>query len=568
MNASPSTRECFSLDDNNNNNGATALDESKDGSKKSDNTKKKKKKKDKEKDKDKERRSSSKKRKDKPSNAPKNGFDDLNNSRKIDPEWDAFGGSAATAAAAAVVDTGIDWEQDDSGFDSTPNGSGQHTSHATQATEATTVDGTELRELPFSTIEVDPMSDELLHSSSALLQGFLKRNGHDDTMAVATTVAFQHFLKQQHEAMRSIESSKNAYGGSNHDDDDDEEHRLDCVESMADDGMTDSFAPDSIWDDFSSIVDEKSRMMAEYLSQTDDGPAWDRKPAAKLDWEFDDDKAVMMIEYMNTEDTMTMKQAPGVEDKAAELAAYHGEMLHGFLQRNGQGDDLAEQTAAAFQDFLKRQQDALSKLSLGGGGSPCGSAQGSSSRSNHVPQTDMTASVSSDHGFGVPQRYTHFMRSNSRLSTKSNQSDGSGSHKRRNLVAKIQSDFSVRSRFSDDSDLDAKFASSQERPIPVQIADLTSSQMACIDIIRKQAKGRYNDALCLRFARCTDFKSKAALKVMKKFSPNMLQISIANMMKPLRYNLIYPLPGVIGRGGINSKSGCVCVMCVILRFLS
>lgn len=527
--------ESFSVD----NNGVL------DRSKKSDSTKKKKKKKDK--DKDKEPRSSSRKLKKKPSQA-QDGFDDLNfsrNSRKPDQEWDAFG--------SAAVEPGIDWEQDDSGFDSTPNGSGQHTSHATQATEATTVDGNELRDLPFSTIEVDPLADALFQSSSAMLEGFLKRNGHDENMAVATTVAFQRFLKQQHEAMRSIESSNNVYGI----DYDDEEHRLDCVESMADDGMTDSFAPDSLWDDFSSIVDEKSRMMAEYFHQNDDGP-WDRKPAAKPEWEFDE-KAVMMIEYMDSE--QTMKQAPDLADEKAELAAYHGEMLHGFLQRNGHGDDLAEQTAAAFRDFLKRQQDALAKLGLGS--SPSGSAQGCGSsfsepsgycltHENSVPHNDV-ASVSSDNGFGCPQRNAHFMRSNSRLSAKSNQSDGSGSgsRKQRNLVPKVQSDFSARSRFSDDSDVDTKLSSTQERPIHVQIAELTSSQMACMDIIRKQAKGRYNDALCLRFARCTDFKSKAALKVMKKFSPNMLQISIANMMKPLRNNLVYPLPGVLGRGGIN-----------------
>jgi hypothetical protein len=329
------------------------------------------------------------------------------------------------------------------------------------------------------------------------------------------------------------------------------------VESMADDAMADSFAPDSLWDDFSGMFDEKSKMMAEYLNQSDD-VAWDRKPAAKQEWGFNE-KAAMMIEYMNNEETM--KQAPDLEDETAELAAYHGEMLQGFLQRNGQGDDIAEQTAAAFQDFLKRQQDALGKLSLGG--SPCASLQGSRSafsepsgqcltHENYVPHND-AASSSSDNGFGRPQRSVQLMRNNSRLSAKSNHSDGSGSRKPRNLVTKVQSDFSARSRFSDESDVDRKRPSTQERPIQVQIAELTNSQLACMEIIRKQAKGRYNDALCLRFARCTDFKSKAALKVMKKFSPIMLQISIANMISPLRTNLIYPLPGVVGRGGINSK---------------
>jgi hypothetical protein len=47
------------------------------------------------------------------------------------------------------------------------------------------------------------------------------------------------------------------------------------------------------------------------------------------------------------------------------------------------------------------------------------------------------------------------------------------SRKQRNLVPKVQSDFSARSRFSDDSDVDTKLSSTQERPIHVQIAELT-----------------------------------------------------------------------------------------------
>ena len=81
-----------------------------------------------------------------------------------------------------------------------------------------------------------------------------------------------------------------------------------------------------------------------------------------------------MAEYMQNERFM-MQEAPDPGNETEELAAYHGEMLHGYLYRHGKPDAVAEHTASAFQDFLKRQEDALNKLSLNGG-SPSSSIDG------------------------------------------------------------------------------------------------------------------------------------------------------------------------------------------------
>ena len=57
-------------------------------------------------------------------------------------------------------------------------------------------------------------------------------------------------------------------------------------------------------------------------------------------------------------------------------------------------------------------------------------------------------------------------------------SDGSGR-------VKIQSKYSLRTDFSAFDD--RKPASHRERPVQVQLASLTNSQLACVDLIRKQS---------------------------------------------------------------------------------
>ena len=118
------------------------------------------------------------------------------------------------------------------------------------------------------------------------------------------------------------------------------------------------------------IFDGKARMlMAEYMGQNIFELAL--KPSQKSSFGFDE-KALMMTDYMQNEHLM--KHAPDFDgfdndddedvDEAEELAAYRGEMLHGFLQCQGKEDAVAEQTAASFQAFLKKQQDALRRLSV------------------------------------------------------------------------------------------------------------------------------------------------------------------------------------------------------------
>jgi hypothetical protein len=262
-----------------------------------------------------------------------------------------------------------------------------------------------------------------------------------------------------------------------------------------------------------------------------------------------------MAEYMQNEQFMT--QAPDPDNDAEEFAAYHGEMLHDYLHRHGKADAVAEHTASAFQEFLKRQENALNKLSLNAGSPSSSLAESTGSRGAKSggipgvisPDYDYQGRHESGRRGDQPIRRTSGV---SLASGASAASDGSGKGKSRNHLLKIQSGYSTQSDFSAFDD--RKPAPSRERPVQVQMASLTNSQLACVDLIRKQSKGRFNDALCLRMARCSDFKAKAALRVMKKFSPNMLQISISNMEKPLRSQLVYPLPGVIGQGGINSKS--------------
>jgi hypothetical protein len=514
----------------------------------SDKDKKKKKKKSKEK----ERAPSSRKIKDSPPQAEE-GFGDnffLARNSKNPDDW-----------AQKTVIAAEEWDKDDtSGWESSVNGSGKQVSHATQATEATTLsrNGSEHGCLPFTTIDVQvgtgaqqgqqqqPYLVTAPHDSGAvdqvhseMLQGFLNRNGHDATMAVATAAAFDNFLTHQHDFMQQLQGSDQGNYGDGFDDDDDEERRMDgmeCMESVADDAMFGSFTPDSFRDDGSAIFNEKAQMIEEYMRQQNDDAIRETREHRKEEAQFDE-KALMMAEYMQNEHIM--KQAPEDGDETEESADYHGEVLQDFLERHGNGGDVAGQTASAFQEFLERQKDALSRPTQEIG----------------IPMhTFISPGASRESGFSNTRRNDNFGRNLSQLTP----SEGNSGRKTRNLLAKKQTEYSVRSvhLFQGENAVDNRKTApvAPERTILVQLADLTNSQLACMELIRKQAKGRFNVALCLRFARCTDFKAKAALKVMKKFQPNMLQISIVDIEKLLRTRLIYPLPGVIGRGGINSKS--------------
>jgi len=542
------------------------------------------KKKKKKKDKDKEKSS----RKSKHQNSPEKeeGFGDAFFTRNSNnPEdWAAF-------------------NQEDSGWDSPPNpGSGNQVSQVTTGTAAMTVStqGSE-KGLPFNTIEVDtnqgqsqqpylvPSQDDagaVAQFHSEMFQGFLKRNGHDATMAVATAAAFENFLKQQHNVMDQLQHGGD--GADGFDFEDTEENRLDAMESVIDDCMADSFAPDSIWDDGSAIGGEKAAMMAQYMQQSEPnrkkkappppaGPGFDEKALMMAEYMRQsepeqappppkkpafDEKALMMAEYMQAEPQNFE------EDEQAELAAYHGEMLQGFLQRHGKGDDTALQTASAFQDFLKRQQDALGKLSTPSGsvcsGSSPGGSRGEVSRgaysesaaTNVFRVQKQQAGVpvfigGGPNGFGNTKRNESFVRNKSGISV---QSEGSAGLKTRNHVAArmlSQKNGQQQGGPPDNRKIAPLGAPVPERPVRQQMEELTIAQIACVELIRKQSKGTFNDALCLRFARCYDFKAKAALKVFKKFNKAHLAISIANMESLLRTRLVYPLPGVIGRGGIN-----------------
>lgn len=223
--------------------------------------KKKKKKKDKDK---KDRRSSQKSGKSEDQGEGEGGgggFDDLFFERNSnDPsDWANFESQKQPAAQ---------WKTDDGwGSHPTTNSNENQVSQVTHATEALTVStaGSKKAELPFTTIEVDHAQGQAPYGMvpnpgdtgavaqfhSEMLQGFLKRNGHEATMAVATAAAFENFLTQQHDVINQLNggsaaaSKPDPYANSF-----DEEDRLDAMESTFDDERcADSFAPDSIWDE-------------------------------------------------------------------------------------------------------------------------------------------------------------------------------------------------------------------------------------------------------------------------------------------------------------------------------
>jgi hypothetical protein len=523
--------------------------------------KRKKKKKEKEKKKKDKVKSSSKVKHPPRSKESEDGFSNAfpNRSSKDNDIWASFDQADFSSATNP-------WQVNNVGWDTSFDTSARKASHLTQTTIASTFDGIDhnFKETKANeTNKMQPASNKLnlvpgkddpeavasFHSD--MLQGFMKRNGEDEKVAVATASAFQHFLKQQHDILNKIQ------GDTNEDDfdfeNDDEEFRLDCLESMAEDAMGDSFAPDSTWEDGSIFFEEKAKMMAEYFKH-DEKLSEKASSPPKAIFGFDE-KAQMMADFM--EDEKNLKSNSDSEEDAEDLAAYHAEMLQGFLQRQGKGDAIAEQTAMAFQHFLFRQQDALSKLS-GGEATRSGSFADSRgafsepvarlpSHRNTFP-TFITQRATDDSG--LPQSMmplSDHIGKSSIHSAHSNSCDESVSRRSRLLVGGQ----SVRSGFSTITDHSSN--SYRERSIQEQLADLTNSQIACLDAIRKQAKGRYNDALCLRFARCSGFKSKVALKVMQKFVPNKLLLSIADMETLLRSMLIYPLTGVVGRGGVSSK---------------
>jgi hypothetical protein len=91
------------------------------------------------------------------------------------------------------------------------------------------------------------------------------------------------------------------------------------------------------------------------------------------------------------------------------------------------------------------------------------------------------------------------------------------------------------------------------RTLEEQLSTLSVAQLSCFELLRKQAKGHVSDTWCLRFARCANFKANSASKVMKKFNHNYMDLAISTMERSLRTMLLYPVPGVMGRGNIDGK---------------
>ena len=102
-----------------------------------------------------------------------------------------------------------------------------------------------------------------------MLQSFLTRHGRDEKLAMEQAMLFEAFLKSQvdvaqlgglnqsstnlpsHPASTGSRGNESLQNLHDDDEDDEEESRMEQVESMFDEGDTDSFAPDTAWDNAS-----------------------------------------------------------------------------------------------------------------------------------------------------------------------------------------------------------------------------------------------------------------------------------------------------------------------------
>ena len=87
-------------------------------------------------------------------------------------------------------------------------------------------------------------------------------------------------------------------------------------------------------------------------------------------------------------------------DETRDTAEFHGEMLQGFLQRNGHDQQLALQTAMAFEAFLRQQQEKMARFN-----EICGSSQQSQSKTNSFGEAHYGEDVSfEDHDLEIMEK--------------------------------------------------------------------------------------------------------------------------------------------------------------------
>jgi hypothetical protein len=463
----------------------------------------------------------------------------------------------------------IGWQKDDSAFDSarTPFGMVSDSTPNTEAITPSTIGSAGNIPSLFATKGVDhnqheqrpaPNSiagtpDAVSHYHSEMLHGFLQRNGHDEAIALATAAAFEKFLTQQKYMCDpgNIEGSK---------EEEEEESRLDALESVIDEATANSFAPDSFWDEAS--IEEKSEMIERYLRQQELVPNHERRDDKRFD-----EKAMMIAEYMETQQRRRVEQTSKIE-----LAAFHGENLQSFLRCHGKGDLFATETAVAFQDFLARQHDALKKLS------PPTSAPSSRRSSNCSSQrlcsestaTSSKRSIGEEHQVPASGRFIapspiseNEVDDNPfvvvRMPRHGSMSHAMGETSVGGKAPVVQERHKSISHInhSPGRGINQSTMSMEEngssRTLEEQLSTLSVAQLSCFELLRKQAKGHVSDTWCLRFARCADFKANSASKVMKKFNYNYMDLTISTMERSLRTMLLYPVPGVMGRGNIDGK---------------
>ena len=97
-----------------------------------------------------------------------------------------------------------------------------------------------------------------------------------------------------------------------------------------------------------------------------------------------------------------------------------------------------------------------------------------------------------------------------------------------------------------------RFAPVGERSVIEQIAALSPPERECFDNLKTMWEAKnlhpFSDAMILRFARCSPgtqkFNEKAAWKVMQKFDPRYLELTVASMEGQLRSKTLFVVPGL------------------------
>ena len=309
----------------------------------------------------------------------------------------------------------------------------------------------------------------------------------------------------------------------------------------------------------------------------------------------------------------------GNDGETGDTAEFHGEMLQGFLQRNGHDQQLALQTAMAFEGFLRQQQEKMACFNA-----TCGSSQHSQSKTSSFGEAQYGEdALFEGHGFETMEKsgfhsarsfppqdsreinafgssrdlnvqkqfachqYNSSLQGDSWSNAQRNEyfqhrfpGDTPGNERDatlyRNMVSATQHDIAVNSQFNSLSNYVptnqmtpypapglSRNVSAEQTPYEQQMASLSVEKRACVIHLKMKWERRVHgesvlpDEWYIRFAKCSPgdpFDARSAWKVMTKFDPRYLNLSILSMEKQLLSKILFPCPGLKSKGGHDSKS--------------